>query len=188
MLVVDLIFVANITNHIRGEKIVMWRNFSFPCMTIVGKLKNSPHVKKFQYNWLGFITNFAVLLLNLLFTRCFVVKFLPQVTRFHVEKNWAEKYICAEKMTNIRSGWSSEVNNVLNRNDLFLNVNYTPPKILITSLSKSLLTTKGHQNFWSIVPDDLWSKKICRLKMIFFYHRCYLHLGWSCFQLSRTTQ
>ena len=26
----------------------MWRNFSFPCMTIVGKLKISPHVEKFQ--------------------------------------------------------------------------------------------------------------------------------------------
>ena len=35
----DLIFVTNMTNYIRGEKIVMWRNFSFPCMTIVGKLK-----------------------------------------------------------------------------------------------------------------------------------------------------
>ena len=30
------------------RKIVMWRNFSFPCMTIVGKLKISPHVEKFQ--------------------------------------------------------------------------------------------------------------------------------------------
>ena len=26
----------------------MWNNFSFPCMTIVGKLKISPHVEKFQ--------------------------------------------------------------------------------------------------------------------------------------------
>ena len=26
----------------------MWRNFSFPCMTIVGKLNISPHVEKFQ--------------------------------------------------------------------------------------------------------------------------------------------
>ena len=26
----------------------MWKNFSFPCMTIVGKLKISPHVEKFQ--------------------------------------------------------------------------------------------------------------------------------------------
>ena len=33
----DLIFVTNITNYIRGEKNVLWRNFSFPCMTIVGK-------------------------------------------------------------------------------------------------------------------------------------------------------
>ena len=40
----ELIFVTDITNYIRGEKIVMWRNFSFPCMTIVGKLKISPHV------------------------------------------------------------------------------------------------------------------------------------------------
>ena len=64
----DLIFVTNMTNYIRGEKIVMWRNFSFPCMTIVGKLKISPHEEKFQYNWWGFIAIYAVLLLNLLFT------------------------------------------------------------------------------------------------------------------------
>ena len=44
----DLIFVTNITNIISGEKIVKWINFSFPCMTIVGKLKISPHVEKFQ--------------------------------------------------------------------------------------------------------------------------------------------
>ena len=43
-----LIYVTNITNIISGEKIVMWRNFSFLCMTIFGKLKISPHVKKFQ--------------------------------------------------------------------------------------------------------------------------------------------
>ena len=64
----EFIFVKNITNYIRGEKIAMWRNFSFPCMTIVGKLKISPHVEKFQYNWWGFIAIYAVLLLNLLFT------------------------------------------------------------------------------------------------------------------------
>ena len=44
----DMIFVTNITNIISGEKIVMWRNFSFPCMAIVGKLKISPHAEKFQ--------------------------------------------------------------------------------------------------------------------------------------------
>ena len=33
----DLIFVTNITNYICGEKIAMWRIFSFPCMTIAGK-------------------------------------------------------------------------------------------------------------------------------------------------------
>ena len=64
----DLIFVTNIRKYIRGEKIVLWRNFTFPCMTIVGKLKMSPHVEKFQYNWWGFIAIYAVLSLNLLFT------------------------------------------------------------------------------------------------------------------------
>ena len=44
----ELIFVTNITNYICGEKIVMWRNFIFQCMTIVGKLKISPHVEKFR--------------------------------------------------------------------------------------------------------------------------------------------
>ena len=44
----DLIFVTNITNYIREDKIAMWRNFSFPCMTILGKLKISQHVEKFQ--------------------------------------------------------------------------------------------------------------------------------------------
>ena len=31
------------------------------------------------------------------------MQFSPQFMRFHVEKNWAQKYICGEKMTNIRS-------------------------------------------------------------------------------------
>ena len=44
----DLIFVTNITNIISGEKIIMWRNFSFLYMIIVGKLKISPRVEKFQ--------------------------------------------------------------------------------------------------------------------------------------------
>ena len=48
ILLTDLIFVTNITNIISGEKIVMGRNFSFLSSTIVGKLKISPHVKKFQ--------------------------------------------------------------------------------------------------------------------------------------------
>ena len=45
VLATDLMFVTNI---ISGEKIAMWGNFSFPCMTIVGKLKISPNVEKFQ--------------------------------------------------------------------------------------------------------------------------------------------
>ena len=31
-------------------------------------------------------------------------KFMPQFTRFYVEKNWPQKYICEEKMTNMRCG------------------------------------------------------------------------------------
>ena len=46
----DLIFVTIITNYIRGEKIIMWRNFSSPCITIMWKLKISSHVEKFQYD------------------------------------------------------------------------------------------------------------------------------------------
>ena len=41
----DLIFVTNLTNQVSGENIAMWRNFSFPCMTIVEKSKISPHVE-----------------------------------------------------------------------------------------------------------------------------------------------
>ena len=32
---------------------------------------------------------------------------LPQFMRFKVEKNWAKKVICGEKMTNMRSAWNS---------------------------------------------------------------------------------
>ena len=71
----DLIFVtnSNIANIVSGEKIVMWRKNCHVekfqrSMTIVGKLKISPDVDKFQYNCWGFIAIYAVLLLNLLFT------------------------------------------------------------------------------------------------------------------------
>ena len=40
-----LIFVANITNEICGEKFVMWRNFVFICMTDVEKSEISLHTK-----------------------------------------------------------------------------------------------------------------------------------------------
>ena len=56
----QLIFVTHITSYIRGEKIVMWRNSSFSCMTIVRKLKISPHVEKFRmspHNRCGEIRN-----------------------------------------------------------------------------------------------------------------------------------
>ena len=41
----DLTFVTNITNIIGGEKIVIWRNFSFPWKAIVARLKISPHAE-----------------------------------------------------------------------------------------------------------------------------------------------
>ena len=44
----DLIFVTSLTSQASGEKIAMWRIFSFPCITIAGKSKNSLHVDKFQ--------------------------------------------------------------------------------------------------------------------------------------------
>ena len=59
----DLLFVTNITNYIRGEKIVMWRNFSFQCMTIVGKFWE--YLKDFGKCW----------------------EVLPQFMRFYVENN-----------------------------------------------------------------------------------------------------
>ena len=34
---IELIFVTDITVYYPWRKIVMWRNFSFPCMRIVGK-------------------------------------------------------------------------------------------------------------------------------------------------------
>ena len=40
-----LIFVANITNQICGEKFVMWRNFRFICTRDVAKSEISPHVE-----------------------------------------------------------------------------------------------------------------------------------------------
>ena len=65
-------------------------------MTIVGKLKISPYVEKFQYNLWGFIAIYAALLVNLLFT-LFCRKIYATIYTLHVEKNWAKKYICGEK-------------------------------------------------------------------------------------------
>ena len=56
-----LIFVTNITVYIRGGKIVMWRNFSFPCMTIVGKLQCYLHVETFWEMLGNFATIYALL-------------------------------------------------------------------------------------------------------------------------------
>ena len=60
----------------------MWRNFSFPCMTIVGKLTISPYVVKF----LEIIRNFGKFW-----------EILPQFTRFHVEKHWPKSTFVEKK-------------------------------------------------------------------------------------------
>ena len=40
--------------------------------------------------------------------RCFVAKsVLSRFTRFGVEKNWANNFVCGEKRTNIRYGYDS---------------------------------------------------------------------------------
>ena len=84
----------------------MWRNFSFPCMTIVGKLKISPHVEKFQmspHDRCGEIWNSPHMACVWCRKRRHICKIHAIFTRFHVEKNWAQKHICGEKMTNMRS-------------------------------------------------------------------------------------
>ena len=123
----DLIFVTNITNIISGEKIVMWRNFSFPCMTIVGKLKISPHVEKFQmspHDRCREIWNSPHMACVWCRKRCHICKIyavflkksvlwkfthfdakfiLLQFLHFCVEKNLSKNFLCGEKMTNITS-------------------------------------------------------------------------------------
>ena len=102
----DLIFVTYITDIISGKKIVMWRNFSFPCMTIVGKLKISPHVEKFQYNWWGFIAIYAVLLLNLLFTLFCREIYFATIYALSCGEILSPKVHLWRKMTNI---WSDNI-------------------------------------------------------------------------------
>ena len=81
----ELIFVTNITNYISGEKIAMWRNFSFPCMTIVGKLKISPPVEKFGNFW-EILRNFGKFCHNL---RAFMWRKIEPKSTF-VEKQFQE--------------------------------------------------------------------------------------------------
>ena len=98
----ELIFVTDITVYIRGEKIVIWRNFSFPCMIIVGKLKISPHVEKFQYNWRGFIAIYAFLLLNLLFMQ-FCCNIFATIYVLSCGEKLSPKVHLWRIMTNMRS-------------------------------------------------------------------------------------
>ena len=77
-------------------------------MAIVGKLKVSPHVEKFQmspHDRCGEIWNSPHMACVWCRKRRHICKIHAIFTRFHVEKNWAQKYICGEKMTNIGSGW-----------------------------------------------------------------------------------
>ena len=81
----------------------MWRNFIFPCLIIVGKLKISPHVKKFQmspHDRCGKIWNSPHM-------ACVWCRKLRHICKIYAifmwRKNWAQKYICGEKMTINRS-------------------------------------------------------------------------------------
>ena len=76
----ELIFVTNITNYIRGEKIFHVEKFQLSMYDNYGEIET---LEKFGKNW----------------------EILPQFTRFHVKKNWAQKYISGEKMSNMRSGF-----------------------------------------------------------------------------------
>ena len=51
MIMADLIFVTNNTYIISGDKIVMWRNVSFPCVTIVEKFQLSPYDRCGEIIW-----------------------------------------------------------------------------------------------------------------------------------------
>ena len=102
----DLIFVMNITNYIRRDEIVMWKNFSFPCITIVGKFKFSPHVEKFQYNWWGFIAIYAGWWLNLLFT-LFCREIFATICALSCGEKLSPKVHLWRKMTNTRSEYNS---------------------------------------------------------------------------------
>ena len=46
-------------------------------------------------------------------------------------------------------------------------------------MSESQRVRVGHHNFWSIGLDDLWSRKICRPKMIVWSGAIFI-LRWSC--------
>ena len=68
----------------------------------MGKLKISPHVEKFQYNWWGFIAIYAVLLLNLLFT-LFCREIFATIYALSCGEKLSSKVHLWRKMTNIRS-------------------------------------------------------------------------------------
>ena len=72
-------------------------------MTIVGKLKISPHVEKFQNNCWGFIAIYAVLLLNLLLA-LFCREIFATIYALSCGENTSPKVHLWRKMTNIRSG------------------------------------------------------------------------------------
>ena len=78
----------------------MWWNFIFPCMSIVGKLKISPHVEKFLMSprdRCGEIRNYPHMACVWCKKRRHKCKIYAIFTRFYVETNWARKYICGEK-------------------------------------------------------------------------------------------
>ena len=74
---------------------------------ICGKIWNSPHLACVWCRKRRHICKiYAIFLKKSVlwkFTHFVAKSILLQFTRFRVEKNWAQKYICGEKMTNIRS-------------------------------------------------------------------------------------
>ena len=78
-------------NYIRGEKLSCGEISAYHLWQLWGNWK-------FLHMWRNF-GKFWEILGN--FGKFWEI--LPQFLRFNVEKNWAQKYICGEKMTNMRS-------------------------------------------------------------------------------------
>ena len=84
----------------------MWKNFSFPCMTIVGKLTISPHVEKFQmspHDRCGEIWNSPHMACVWCRKRRHICKFMQFLRAFMWRKIEPKSTFVEKKMTNMRS-------------------------------------------------------------------------------------
>ena len=80
----------------------MWRNFSFPCMTIVGKLKISPPVEKFL-QLMGFCCNLCRFVAKSVIHAVLSRNFCHNLRAFMWRKIVPKSTFVEKKMTNIRS-------------------------------------------------------------------------------------